>query len=186
MDRALVRVTRAQGEARIPRAVRVGTEADARAALDVARTEAADAADRGACDDAWARWRGGRHHLRAEAREADDAAVRTHVAACFARAAEAATDRAEAVTALVAARRVDPRDPTLLDTGGRLGAAWAAAGASFESAGDHPSAYAAYRDAIAADPTRSWTRRDAESARDRILGLRGDEAVEDDGSGPGD
>lgn len=175
----------AAGEARRARAVRVVSVEEADAALLVARTETSDAATAGDCDGAWRRWRAGRHHRPDAARIDVDAAVAREVAACFARRADAAPTRGDAVAALVAGRRLDPREPTGLDVGARLGSAYDAEGRRLEATGDAAGAYAAYRDAVLADPTRSFSRKAAEHVRDVVLGLRGDEEVEDDGGGPG-
>ncbi|MCO4744740.1 MAG: hypothetical protein KC912_08125 [Proteobacteria bacterium] len=69
------------------------------------------------------------------------------------------------------AHRLDPREPAVLEIGYALADRWEAQADVALEEDDVEAAYAALRDALIADPTRSWLRRRAEDLRDRRLKL---------------
>ncbi|TNE84960.1 MAG: hypothetical protein EP330_26505 [Deltaproteobacteria bacterium] len=102
--------------------------------------------------------------------ESWESAVRAHDASrarCWARLAEAKLD----VDAMHHALRLDPGESEVLAAGHRMAETFQAKASEARSAGDLDGAYAALRDALICDPTRSWTRRHAETLRDQRLGL---------------
>lgn len=69
------------------------------------------------------------------------------------------------------ALRLAPGDEEVLSAGRTLADRFEAGASEALEAGDIEGAYAGLRDALVADPTRSWSRRRAESLRDERLGL---------------
>jgi hypothetical protein len=151
----------------------VVTGAEAQAAAEADFVRIAPAAEAGRCTEAERAWLEARVHLphdkdwaSAHRREAV-----TTIARCYAAVAVAAPTPEEAVAALLSARSWDWLDPQVNAVGAALGARRHAAGAAAEASGDWEAAYRGYADAVAVDPTRSWSRRAAEEMRQKRLGI---------------
>jgi hypothetical protein len=167
----------ALGEARLPLAVRVVSAAEAEAAGEVAIAEARALLQALDCEAGRERWRGGRHHVARDSRwrRRQDPLLADEIATCFATRA-GGQDREGAVADLREARWWSPSNRAFHEVGAIWGAQLAAAGDAAWAEGDAERAYAAYRDALECDPSRTWTRRRAERARDAVLGIGAEEA----------
>lgn len=160
------------GELRLPETVQI-VSADAAADFAAADYEAALAhASAGACEEVWPAFKDATRHLaRDEAwRAPREEAVREALALCHLRRAEAVTGE-EKIPHLVEARRWDHRAPGLAAASRPLARDLAAQGDAFAENSDWEGAYRAWSEALALDPQRAWTRRKAEEARDKRLGI---------------
>lgn len=163
----------AVGEVRLPGRVRLVSAAEAARASDAEVASAVERAEAGACEDAEADW------ARAWRRTPDDppgndlrrAAVAPALAACRAGRARGVADPHGAVDDLRQARAWDVRSAPAWAAAAEVAARLEAEGEAAWEREDWTAAMAAYRDAVEADPRRSWARRWAEEARDRALGL---------------
>lgn len=142
-------------------------------------------AERGACEAAEGAWAVARRHLDPDDAWQDDARARLKdpMARCWAGRAD--PGEPAAVDAIVRARRWNHRDDEVIAAGRALADALEAEGAAAEARGDDAGAVRVWSDALLADPTRSWLRRRTEAARDRALGIRGDELPEEVAGGGG-
>jgi hypothetical protein len=148
----------------------VSREAAFQAAKDD-REAAIALADGGDCDAAWSTWKDARRHVddRADWIRDQDRVVRRARASCLVRASDDAPDLTAQVELLEAARRIDRRNPGLLRRAGVVADAAEEAGHAAYAEEDWESAHFHYEQALAVDPSRSWTRRKAEDARDYWL-----------------
>lgn len=161
----------ASGELLFRDVLTVVTGAEATAAAEAALAGSVSAAAAADCDAAEQRWFEARMHLPHDKDWAGQHRknVSRDLARCFvARAAQAATP-GEAVAAITRARGWDWLDPAVLEAGRVLGAQRHAAGEQAERHLDFEAAYRGYADAVAVDPTRSWSRRAAEAMRAQRL-----------------
>ncbi|MCA9569736.1 MAG: hypothetical protein KC656_17955, partial [Myxococcales bacterium] len=148
------------------------------------RLEALEAARHGDCAGAEHLWDLSRWHrphdapYLAEVQET----VAANMAICWAGMASRTPDPSEAVAALESAADWQHDAPALLAARGPIASALSDRGLAAWEAGDWEAAFTAYRDAVRAEPTRSWDRRWAEKARARMLGL--DPAHRDEGEEP--
>jgi hypothetical protein len=142
--------------------------ADARQAEAIALAESPDR-----CEEAWSTWKdASRHVLRDEAWvERQGKAMRGTVAGCYLRRAEQAADDAARIAALIEARRWDHHIPGLVEAAEPLADAAVARGEAAAAEEAWEEAYAAFSEALRLDPSRSWARRHAETARDHVLGI---------------
>ena len=146
-------------------------EADRHAEDDRKATHTLAAA--GDCDAAWSAWKDATRHRSRDTdwHAAHKEEARTAVAGCWLRKAEDATDRADTIAHLTQAHRWDHHLDGLADVTQPLAAVLDAEGDARMALEDWEEAYALYSDAMAIDPTRSWTRRKAEDARDKRLDI---------------
>ncbi|MBW1879681.1 MAG: hypothetical protein JRJ84_15070 [Deltaproteobacteria bacterium] len=162
----------ARGEVRWSGVVEVVPEsvAMARAADHLAR--ALQTAASGDCGQADVLWTTGRRFLAADHRWQASAsrAIAPALARCYVDWAEALGPH-DGLEAAQKARRWDHRDLRVRAGCGALADRLVAEGDMFAEAGDDAGAYAAWRDALSIDPRRTWVRRRAEGARDRVLEL---------------
>lgn len=166
-----------RGEVWFPEMVKIVSREQAHdeAASDLSRAKELSKA--GECEAAWQAWRDARHHVEqdtawheAHAQEAEQA-----VALCYVGRAQSAKDRAEKVRALSEARRLDHHLDAVVEPCEAAAKELDEAGDLAWAGGDAEAAYFAWRDALALDPTLSFTRRKAEEARDERLGIHGKE-----------
>jgi hypothetical protein len=75
------------------------------------------------------------------------------------------------VAALIEARRWDHHIPGLVEAAEPLADAAVARGEAAAAEEAWEEAYAAFSEALRLDPSRSWARRHAETARDHVLGI---------------
>jgi hypothetical protein len=140
-------------------------------------------ADDGNCEKSWASFKDAtRHVLRDLAWKAKrEPLLRTEIAGCWIQRADDAEDRDAQVDALVQARFWDRHHDILAERTEPLAETLAAEADGLSEAEDWDAAYAAYAQAMKLDPSRSWTRRSAEVARDHMLGILGDDDTGDAG-----
>ncbi|MCB9664814.1 MAG: hypothetical protein H6732_11935 [Alphaproteobacteria bacterium] len=163
----------ARGEVRLPGRVAVVAPEEAARRSDAEVAAAVERATAGACEEAERDW------ARAWQRVPDDDAGRTTrrarvapaLAACRALRAAAAEDPHAALADLAQARVWDVRSREAWRAADAVADRLASEGAEGWAAEDWEQAFRGYRDAVLADPRRSWARRWAEEARDRRLGL---------------
>jgi hypothetical protein len=161
----------AAGEVRWAGAIEVLAPGEAVAAAQKDLEEAVALADRdcAASEKAWARARrhlGREHDWQGPAR----AEIGSALAGCWARHA-ATLPEEDAVPVLVKARLWDREQADVVRVAGVVADHLEKVGDEKFAARDAKGAYAAFRDVMRVDPTRSWTRRRAEEARDLSLGL---------------
>ncbi len=137
------------------------------------RAAALAAADAGNCEQAEHRWWLARMH-----RPLDHAwedmhrpNVNRHLATCWARASQSATSLEDRVDALQRARRRDRTELTTVRLSTALAASLHEQGETARAAEDWELSYRRFSDAVDLDPSRSWSRRYAEEAREHRLGL---------------
>jgi hypothetical protein len=167
----------ASGEVRWPAAIEVLPRDAVIATADKAIGSAIARAEAEACLPAEEVWTSARRHLPPHDPWQQDAqrALAGPLARCWARAARDELLRERAVDAIVAARQWDHHDALVLEVGAALAEEWAAAGDAARAEGDDEAALTAYNAAMAADPTRSWTRRAAEEVRRVLSDIESDE-----------
>jgi hypothetical protein len=160
----------AAGELRFPAAVTLAPRDAVVAAAEAARDDARTAAADGRCDDAAQAWWTARVHLPRDKAwwRAEGAAVTPALGACYAASAATADDP---LRAIAQARRWAPSADAVRAAVRAYADAREAEGAAARAADDWETAFAAYRDAVTADPTRAWARRYAEEARALRLGI---------------
>lgn len=166
-----------RGEVWFPQLVKIVSREEAHDEAHDDLNRAKDLAGTGNCEAAWQAWRDARHHVQqdtawhdAYAPEAEEA-----VALCYVARAGQAKDRAEKVRALSEARRLDHHLDPVVEACEEMAAELDKAGDAARDEGDFEAAYFAWRDALALDPTLSFTRRKAEEARDKRIGVNGKE-----------
>jgi hypothetical protein len=169
----------ATGEIVYRKALTVLTVEDrAKVAADV-RLAAVDAAAKGHCEEAEEKWAKARHH-----RAGEKDWVEEHIrdisrafANCWAASSDTATDRDDKVHRLVTAHDWDHWAPAYRSRATPLADELMAEGDKARAAEDWETAYKAYTQTIAVEPTRAWARRYAEEARAFRLGI--DKATKD-------
>lgn len=161
-------------EVRWPDVVRVVTPDVTADKIEEHLADLRDAAAAGRCDDAERAWR----HARAY-RSMDDSWLAVHVpewerlmGVCWVVRSEQAPDRAARIRALSIARDWDHWNRDQWRLAAPLADERMAEGEAALVSGDAEVAYAAFRDVLALDATRSWARRYAEDARNLRLGIR--------------
>lgn len=131
-------------------------------------------AKRGRCERAERAWDLSRWHRTHDRRylEQHEPTVAANLAICWAMRASRQEDPHQAVPMLERASDWQHDSPTYLEVRGPIGEALDREGEQAWAEGDWPRAFRAYRDAVLADPIRSWSRRWAEKARERVLHTR--------------
>jgi hypothetical protein len=159
-------------------------EATKAAGEDYARARAH--ADEGECELAWTSFKDAtRHMLRDLAwRQKREPLLRAELAGCWVQRADEAESRDAEVDALVEARVWDHRYPPLAERAEPLAQTLSDEGDTLSQDEAWKEAYAVYAQAMNLDPSRSWTRRSAEVARDHMLGIIEEEPVEDEAEEP--
>jgi hypothetical protein len=162
----------AAGEVRWTGAVTVVPLDDAIQRADDGVTHAIATSEADDCDGAESAWRIARRGLDKHDPWQATAHARLDgpLARCWARAAGNASG-ADQVAKIAAARRWDHDDADVLAAAAHIADSLEASGEAAWQAGDVDTAYADWRDALIAEPTRSKLRRKAENARDRSLGI---------------
>jgi len=129
----------------------------------------------GDCDSSWGAFREARWHIYRNRAWHDqhEEAVEDAVAGCYGRQAGELKDRDAKVAALVEGRKYDHHNDDLKSVAYPLAEALDVDGDAAAAEKDWEAAYAAYRDALRIDPRLSQTRRKAEEARDKRLGIEG-------------
>ncbi len=129
----------------------------------------------GDCQAGLESWRKARYHVWKDQGWAKDRqeGVSAAAALCFVQQAARAETEAERIALLREAREHDHRQGAVIEACEPLAAELDARGDAAAAQEDWEAAYAAWRDALWLDPTLSWTRRKAEDARDRRLGIEG-------------
>jgi hypothetical protein len=144
------------------------------AAFAAAKTDlqvALDLAGSGECEASWGAWKNARRHVDDRVRwiREEDRTVRRAKASCLVRQSDLAEDLTEQARILKEARTIDRKNPALLMRTDVVADAAEEAGHAAFAEEDWESAYFHYAQALAVDPSRSWTRRQAEDARDYWL-----------------
>lgn len=166
----------AAGEVRFPGLLRIGpknTSEDAARVHLIALRKHADASECDAAEDAWRlAWQ----HLPGQNpwREKNEPLARKALSDCWVAVAEAEATPDRAVQPLERARHWNHRNHRLHVVARRVGESLHQQGVIFRNLGKWSEAYGAFAGAVAADPTRSWSRRAAEEARDHHLGIDAD------------
>ncbi len=165
------------GEWRAPAVVRVVSAAEARAAAEADRDEALRLAAAGDCDGAREAGRDASRHVATSTGwiASTDRAIEPVVIDCLVRRAGQETNPVAAAKILREARKIDHRHAGLVAAGRDLARRLDAAGDAARDAEDWEAAFDAYEGAVHVDPSLSWTRRKAEEARDKRLGISGKE-----------
>jgi hypothetical protein len=174
-----VKARYATGEIRFPKALTVLSVDDrAKVAADV-RLAALDAAAKGHCEEAEELWAKARHHRAGETDWIEEhlADVSRAFANCWAASSDTATDRDDKIRRLITAHDWDHWAPAYRSRATPVADELMAEGDRARAAEDWETAYEAYSQAVAVEPTRSWARRYAEEARAFRLGL--DKATKD-------
>ncbi|MCB9793052.1 MAG: hypothetical protein H6741_10035 [Alphaproteobacteria bacterium] len=158
-------------------ALKIVSRDQALAEADADRARMTELARGGQCEAAWQAFREARYHVFKDKayHERFEPQAESEVAACFAERAQAAASMDDKVAALTQARLYDHHLDLVLDTARPIAAQLDAEGDACAQAEDWECAYARYRDALKLDPRLSWTRRKAEEARDKRLGIEGKE-----------
>ena len=125
----------------------------------------------GRCEAGHQLWNQGRRHLAREHpwQEQTRATIDDALASCFALRAEAAESDIAAVEAIAQANLWSHRQTEARRVSVLLADRWEADGDALEAQGDDQGAYLAWRNTLAADPSRAWVRHRAETSRDRVL-----------------
>lgn len=161
------------GEWRIPAAVEIVAPAVAQRHAADKSEQAVVAGAAGECADADRLWRAARHHVwknKAWQEDAGRAGFDARVRCRLIRA-EGAKEDEDRAALIDEARRIDPWSEEVNAAGRPVADRLVAAGDEARAAERWEEAYAAYRAALLADPTRAWARRYAEEARDKRLGI---------------
>ncbi len=162
--------------------IKVTTRATAQAEAGKDYATARMHADDGRCEESWAAFKDAtRHLLRDEPWRAErEAELRPALAACYLARAAAAEPQADKVEALVQARFWDRHHRDYPAQAMPLADALVAEAEAFAAEESWGAAYLSYARALKLDPSRSWVRRSAETARDHMLGIAETEDEEDD------
>lgn len=148
-------------------------EAYAAAEADLEATRAAAATSDEACEALWPRFKDATRHVLHDRswRDSHEATVRGWVATCLVERSATRDDRKDTITDLIAARRWHRHLDAVKTANRPLAADLDAEGDAAFGAEKWDEAYAAFHQAAALDPRRSWSRRKAEAARDRALDI---------------
>ena len=125
----------------------------------------------GQCEEGWETWKNAERHVmkREEWRNRQRVRVQEAMAGCWINAAVGASDRDGVVDYLTRAMKWDHNHPELPELTLPLADQLEAEGEESWDNGDYELAYLRWSQTMALDPSRSWTRRRAEEARDRRL-----------------
>ncbi|MEC8422538.1 MAG: hypothetical protein VX000_02110, partial [Myxococcota bacterium] len=163
--------------------ITIGSDRDARKQagrrLAQARAHAAD----GLCEDAWPAFKDAtRHILRdLEWRQRKEEVLRRELAGCYLQRAAGQDERVERAASLEQARFWDRHQPDLAAQVTPLADDLEQEARQLAAERQWSAAYTTYARVMRLDPSRSWTRRAAETARDHSLGIA--EVEEDTGEG---
>jgi hypothetical protein len=137
------------------------------------RDQALAEASAGSCEAVWPMWKDAQRHVlrRVAWAKGQDQGIRDAIARCHARRAADSADTLDSARDLIAARRWNHRLDEVADPAEALAVHYDGWGRAAHSDEDWETAYAHLSMAMALDPTRSWTRRLAEEARDKKLGI---------------
>lgn len=162
-----------EGEHRSELVVRVVSADRALEHAEERHGQALALAEAGDCDAVWPMFKDATRHVLADEdwRTDRQQGIETAIAGCFVAKAARANSQDDRQVALALAHDWDHRHPDLAVPAGRLAAALSEQGDALYAAEDWEAAYTAYEAALALDPSRSWTRRMAEEARDKRLGI---------------
>jgi len=151
--------------------VRVVSVEDAMAAAEADVEAALGHARGGACADVWPAWKNAQRHVddQSEWIREHDAEVRRARAGCLLAKVRNLDDLDARVLLLTEARRIDRKHPHLDEWAQPAADEAEAKGDDHFAQEEWEKAYRAYTQALAVDPSRSWTRRRAEDARDYWL-----------------
>jgi hypothetical protein len=153
--------------------VKVGSDRDARKEaglkLALARVHASD----GLCEKAWPTFKDATRHILRDLdwREDKEPVLRRELAGCYIARAGTLEDRVDRAEALEQARRWDRHHPDLDAMVQPLADDLEAEARDFVADEQWGAAYLTYARVMRLDPSRSWTRREAEAARDHSLGI---------------
>lgn len=166
-----------EGEVWFKDAVTIVSRNDATAEAEADRDRALELAAAGDCEGAWQAWREARWHIWRNLawHEKYQPGIETAVAGCYVGQAMAAEDYADRIELLVEARKFDRHHEDLKTYARPLARDLDVQGDEAAAEQDWEEAYKYYRDALRIDPRLSMTRRKAEEARDKKLGIIGKE-----------
>ncbi|MDG1481875.1 MAG: hypothetical protein P8R54_19940, partial [Myxococcota bacterium] len=159
------------GEVILAQTVQVVPQESARQHAEEDRAAAGALAVGGDCEAVWPKWKDATRHLSRNTtwRARHEDTIRTTLAGCWLARAEASEDRAERIAHLKEVRRWDHHLDGLSDLTEPLSAALDTEGDALFAQEDWEESYRAWSDALALNPSLSWTRRKAEEARDKRL-----------------
>lgn len=159
------------GEYHTDTIVRVVSPEQAQAAADADLDAALSQAAAGDCEAVWPLWRNAQRHVerRTEWIRSQDPLVRDAVATCWALKSDSAATLEERVEVLTQARFRYRHNDALLARVDEVADLCEAEADAHAAALEWQPAYQHYAWALAVDPSRSWTRRTAEDARDNWL-----------------
>ena len=168
--------------------ISVGSDRDARKRAGLKFAEARVHAADGLCEQAWPAFKDAtRHILRdLEWREAKEPIIREDLASCYIARAEGQETRVDRAESLEQARAWDRHHPRLAAAVGPLADDLEAEARAFADEQQWGAAYMTFARVMRLDPSRSWTRREAEIARDHSLGIAEEDDVEDEDEDEGD
>ncbi len=151
--------------------IRVVAAPEALAAAKEDLAAALNAASADDCEGVWPVWKNAQRHVdnRAGWIQNQDRAVRRALASCLVRQSDSDVDLQSQATRLREARRWDRKNPDLLARQDVVADACEESGHAAFAEENWEEAYRDYTLALGVDPFRSWTRRQAEDARDNWL-----------------
>ena len=165
--------------------ITVGSDRDARKQAGLRLAEARVHAADGLCEKAWPAFKDATRHILRDLdwRERKEVLVREELAGCWIARAEGLTDRVDQADALEQARLWDRHHPRLDDAIQPLADELEAEAQGLAAEEQWGAAYLTYARVMRLDPSRSWTRREAERARDHSLGIadtEGEDTADED------
>jgi len=166
--------------------ISVGSDRDARKQAGLRFAAARGHSADGLCEDAWPAFKDAtRHILRdLEWRAVKEAIIRRDLAGCYIARAAGHEDRVDQAESLEQARFWDRHHPELATHVEPLADALEIEARELAAKEQWGASYMTYSRVMRLDPSRSWTRREAENARDHSLGIaEEDDAPGDDESG---
>ncbi|MFT4975296.1 MAG: hypothetical protein ACI8S6_001183 [Myxococcota bacterium] len=162
-----------EGELQLPETIQIVSEEEATSHAQADHDAAIAAAAAGDCEQAWPHFKNATRHLAFDEqwRTLREEGVRAAIALCYLRRADGVSERDEKIPSLLEARRWDHRAPGLAEAIRPIALDLDVQGDARGGQGDWEGAYRAWDQALALEPSRSWTRRKAEEARDKRLGI---------------
>ncbi|MBM75653.1 MAG: hypothetical protein CMK59_09650 [Proteobacteria bacterium] len=148
----------------------VSREGATQAALED-KQEALELARQGQCEKVWPKWKEGEAHIQKNTHwhEAHAPQVKRELAGCYFQRSRNAQTTQEELDDLLKARFWDHHLSELTVRTAELAEDFDVKGQELFEKGDWKKAYEAFSTALKLDPSRSWTRRRAEDARDKKL-----------------
>ena len=151
--------------------VEIGDATSVKAAAEADRLAALDLAQSDACEAAWTSWKNAIRHrpFREDYKDEHDGKMRSAMASCYANRAAASTDDATQAEALITGLLWDHDASDVVALARPLAEAMESQGDALWASEDLEEAYQAFKTSVELDPRRSWARRKAEDVRDLRL-----------------